>query len=93
MRSETPSGSIADHKWANAIKLKLGGVFIVGATTWAMSHAQRAFTASVAVLAYAMEPLFAALFAAAFLHDSLSAMQVIGGALIVGANIMVALRS
>ena len=108
------------------------GVFVVGATTWAMSfaqqacspskppatfrtplaalrtppvtrvpslqphashlqphashlqpHASQAFSASTAALAYAMEPLFAALFAAAILHESIHELQLLGGALVV----------
>ena len=59
------------------------GVFVVGATTWAMSFAQQAFSASTAALAYAMEPLFAALFAAAILHESIHELQLLGGTLVV----------
>jgi len=69
------------------------GVFVVGATTWAMSFAQQAFSASTAALAYAMEPLFAALFAAAILHESLHELQLLGGALVVLANVLVAVGS
>ena len=46
-------------------------------------HASQAFSASTAALAYAMEPLFAALFAAAILHESLHELQLLGGALVV----------
>ena len=42
-----------------------------------------AFSASTAALAYAMEPLFAALFAAAILHESIHELQLLGGALVV----------
>ena len=43
----------------------------------------QAFSASTAALAYAMEPLFAALFAAAILHESIHELQLLGGALVV----------
>jgi drug/metabolite transporter (DMT)-like permease len=69
------------------------GVFIVGATTWAMSYAQRKLPASQAVLAYALEPLFAAVFAATFLHDAIGPLQAAGGILIVAANMLMACRS
>ena len=69
------------------------GVFVVGATTWAMSFAQQAFSASTAALAYAMEPLFAALFAAAILHESIHELQLLGGTLVVLANVLVAVGS
>jgi len=69
------------------------GVFIVGATTWAMSYAQRSFRASTAALAYAMEPLFAAVFAAAVLDESLGLVQLGGGVLIVAANVLVGMRA
>jgi len=69
------------------------GVLVVGATTWAMSFAQQAFSASTAALAYAMEPLFAALFAAAILHESIHELQLLGGALVVLANVLVAVGS
>ena len=55
-----------------------------------MSFAQQAFPASTAALAYAMEPLFAALFAAALLAESLHWLQLVGGALVVLANVLVA---
>ena len=69
------------------------GVFIVGATTWAMSYAQRSFRASTAALAYAMEPMFAALFAAVVLHEHFGWLQIGGGMLVVGANVLVGLRA
>jgi hypothetical protein len=46
-------------------------------------HASQAFSASTAALAYAMEPLFAALFAAAILHESIHELQLLGGTLVV----------
>ena len=67
------------------------GVFVVGATTWAMSYAQQACSASTAALAYAMEPLFAAVIAAAMLGERLAPSQFAGGALVVGANCVAAL--
>ena len=48
-----------------------------------LPHAPQAFSASTAALAYAMEPLFAALFAAAILHESIHELQLLGGALVV----------
>ena len=68
------------------------GLVVVGATTWGMSFAQRSFPASTAVLAYAMEPLFAALFAALFLYETIGTMQLVGGALIIGANMLIGFR-
>ena len=68
-------------------------VFIVGATTWGMSYAQRSFKASTAATAYAMEPLFAALFAAVVLHEAFGPLQVCGGLLIVSANVLVGMRA
>ena len=68
------------------------GVVIVGATTWGMSYAQRAVRASTAVVAYAMEPLFATIFAAAFLHEGVGPLLLLGGALIVAANVIAGLR-
>ena len=61
------------------------GVFVVGATTWAisLSYAQQAFSASTAALAYAMEPLFAAVFAALILQESIHQLQLLGGGLVV----------
>jgi drug/metabolite transporter (DMT)-like permease len=68
------------------------GVMIVGATTWAMSYAQSALRASTAALAYAMEPLFAALLARLLLHDAITPIQLCGGALVVGANLLAGMR-
>ena len=51
------------------------------------------FPASTAALAYALEPLFAALFAAMFLGEDLSVLQLLGGALVISANIVAAMRS
>tara|TARA_B110001452_G_scaffold134045_1_gene111461 strand:- start:835 stop:1914 length:1080 start_codon:yes stop_codon:yes gene_type:complete len=73
-----------------ALAAAWNGLFVVGATTWAMSFAQQAFPASTAALAYAMEPLFAALFAAGLLHESIHPLQLLGGGLVVLANIVVA---
>ena len=56
-------------------------------------HASQAFSASTAALAYAMEPLFAALFAAAILHESIHELQLLGGTLVVLANVLVAVGS
>ena len=58
-----------------------------------MSYAQRSFPASTAVVAYAMEPLFAALFAALFLSEALGPIQLVGGMLIVAANVVAGLKS
>lgn len=68
------------------------GIGVVGATTWAMSYAQRSVRASTAVVAYAMEPLFAAVFAAAFLHEGIGPLLILGGALIIFANVIVGIR-
>ncbi len=68
------------------------GVMIVGATTWAMSYAQRSIRASTAALAYAMEPLFACVFAAIVLKDSIGLVQIAGGALVVSANVIAGMR-
>lgn len=68
------------------------GVMIVGATTWAMSYAQRTIRASTAALAYAMEPLFACVFAAIVLQDSIGLVQLLGGALVVSANVVAGMR-
>ena len=67
------------------------GVMIVGATTWAMSYAQRYVRASSAALCYAMEPLFAAVFAALVLDDHFGSWQVFGGVLVVSANVIAGL--
>jgi len=77
--------------WNLAIGALWNGLLVVGATTWAMSYAQQAFEATTAALAYATEPLFAALFAAAILHDHLGAMQLGGGALVILANVLAAI--
>ena len=69
------------------------GIMIVGATTWAMSYAQSVFRASTAALCYAMEPLFAASFAAVVLHDHFGPWQLLGGALVVGANMLAGARA
>ena len=68
------------------------GVVVTAATTWGMSFAQRTVPASSAVVAYAMEPLFAALFSAVFLHDQFGVLQILGGVLILAANVIVGLR-
>ena len=68
------------------------GIMIVGATTWAMSYAQRTVRASTAALAYALEPLFAAVLAAMVLDESLGIAQLAGGFLVVAANILVGKR-
>ena len=73
-----------------AIGAAWNGLLVVGATTWAMSYAQQVFEATTAALAYATEPLFAALFAAAVLRDHLGVMQLGGGALIICANVLAA---
>ena len=69
------------------------GIMIVAGTTWAMSYAQRTFRASTAALVYAMEPLFAALLAAVLLGNTIQHVQILGGALIVAANVMAGMRS
>jgi len=66
------------------------GVVVVGATTWAMSYAQQAFSASTAALAYAMEPVCAALIAIVALGDVLAPLQMLGGGLVILANIAAA---
>ena len=58
-----------------------------------MSFAQRSFRASTAAVAYAMEPLFAAIFAAGMLHESLTPLTIAGGVLIIAANVLVGLRA
>ena len=73
-----------------AVAAAWNGIMVVGLTTWAMSYAQQAFAASTAALAYAMEPVFAAAFAAIGLGEVLSSPQMFGGALVVGANIVAA---
>lgn len=85
------------HANANAIHRLFtaaawNGVMIVGATTWAMSYAQRSIRASTAALAYAMEPLFACIFSAIVLKDSIGFVQIAGGALIVSANVIAGIR-
>jgi drug/metabolite transporter (DMT)-like permease len=55
--------------------------------------AQRSFRASTAAVAYAMEPLFAAAFAVVVVDESLGLVQLVGGALIVAANVLVGLRA
>lgn len=56
-----------------------------------MSYAQQACSASTAALAYATEPLFAAVLAAFVLGDSISSMQLAGGALVFAANVLAAI--
>ena len=97
-----------------AVAAAWNGIMVVCLTTWAMSFAQQAFAASTAALAYAMEPVFAAMFAAVHkrparllalhpraslvaatraqvgLGEFLTAPQMFGGALVVGANIVAA---
>lgn len=73
-----------------AIAATWNGIMVVGLTTWAMSYAQQAFAASTAALAYAMEPVFAAMMAAIGLNEILTSPQMFGGALVVGANIVAA---
>jgi drug/metabolite transporter (DMT)-like permease len=57
-----------------------------------MSYAQRSIRASTAALAYAMEPLFACIFSAIVLKDSIGFVQIAGGALIVSANVLAGIR-
>jgi len=66
------------------------GLLVVAATTWAMSYAQQAVAPSIAALAYATEPLFAAAFAALLLGEKLGPLTLVGGALVVAANAMAA---
>mmetsp|Transcript_6696 Transcript_6696/g.20262 ORF Transcript_6696/g.20262 Transcript_6696/m.20262 type:complete len:320 (-) Transcript_6696:324-1283(-) len=66
------------------------GVVVVGATTWAMSYAQQAFSASSAALAYAMEPLCAAILAVFILGEVLAPLQMLGGVLVILANLIAA---
>ena len=68
------------------------GVVVVGATTWGMSYAQQGVRASTAVVTYAMEPLFATVYAAAFLHESIGPLLLLGGGLIIAANVIAGLR-
>jgi len=75
-----------------ALTATWNGVMIVGATTWAMSYAQRRIRASTATLAYAMEPLFACVFAAIVLQESIGLTQMGGGALVVAANVIAGLQ-
>ena len=63
------------------------GVVTCAFTTWAQSYAQQAFSTTTAALAYALDPVFAALFAALLLHESLDGAQALGGALVVAANL------
>lgn len=58
-----------------------------------MSYAQQAISASTAAVVYAMEPLVAAVLAAAVLGDSIGRMQLAGGALVVLANVLAARQS
>lgn len=66
------------------------GVVVVGATTWAMSYAQQAFSASTAALVYAMEPVCASVLAAIFLGETLEPLQLLGGVLVILANVIAA---
>jgi threonine/homoserine efflux transporter RhtA len=54
----------------------------------AQAFAQREVAAPTAALAYAIEPCFAAAFAALFLHEQLGGTQAVGGALVVLANLI-----
>ena len=83
------SHGAGDHAALDLVAASVwNGVFVVGATTWAMSYAQRVFCAPTAALVYAMEPLFAALFASVLLQEHVGMLQIAGGALIVAANVL-----
>mmetsp|Transcript_42415 Transcript_42415/g.70529 ORF Transcript_42415/g.70529 Transcript_42415/m.70529 type:complete len:358 (-) Transcript_42415:322-1395(-) len=69
------------------------GLMVVGATTWAMSYAQQAYSPSAAALAYAMEPVFAAAFAVMALGELLGPLQLVGGALVILSNVLAAFVS
>ena len=63
------------------------GIMVSAFTTWAMSYAQSVVDANTAALAYAMEPVFAAVLAWMFLGDTLTGAQTCGAILVVCANI------
>lgn len=67
------------------------GLATCALTTWAMSYAQQSIAPRTAALAYALEPVFAALFAAVVLHESLGPAQWTGGVLIVASNVVAAM--
>ena len=69
------------------------GIVVNGGTTWAMAYAQGAFRASTAALSYAMEPLFAAVYAAFILNEGIVWPQLVGGALIVTSNVLASIRA
>jgi len=64
------------------VALLVTSVFSTVMTFWVQTHYQRYTTATRAVLIYNLEPVFAALFAAWLLHESLSANVLLGGGLI-----------
>lgn len=77
----------------NHLLLAVGwcGVVTCALTTWAQSHAQQAFSTTTAALAYALDPVCAALFATTLLHEEMGTAQMAGGALVVLANLAAAL--
>eukprot|EP00966_Prymnesium_polylepis_P219989 5089122-Prymnesium_polylepis.1 len=66
------------------------GLVTCALTTWAQSYAQQAFKPTTAALAYALEPVFAALFAGWMLNEQLAGAQAVGAALVVLANLAAA---
>jgi drug/metabolite transporter (DMT)-like permease len=64
------------------------GVVICGFATWAQSYAQKVYSNTQAALAYALEPVFAAAFAAFVVDEHLGSLQAAGGALVVLANLV-----
>ena len=89
LRSHVTRTGIQPLLWAAV----WNGVMIVGATTWAMSYAQRAVRASTAALAYAMEPAVACIFCSLVLDETVGPMEMAGAALVVSANVLAGMRT
>jgi drug/metabolite transporter (DMT)-like permease len=69
------------------------GVVATAGMLFLQALAQRFVSADKAALIYALEPVFAALFAWGFLAEVLSVQDAIGGAVVVGAVILSEYRS
>jgi drug/metabolite transporter (DMT)-like permease len=69
------------------------GVVATAGMLFLQARAQRFVSADKAALVYSMEPVFAALFAWAWLSEALSLQSALGGAMVVGAVILSELRA
>lgn len=85
-------GAVADVQPSALIAIVYLAVAATALTTWLQTVAQRVVPAYAAALIFALEPVFAALFAYLLLAETLSAQGWLGGALVVLAMVVAEFR-